>query len=85
MAERTDVPDLRVFINAIVQAEQTGIPVGPVLRTQANQLRVRRRQRAELAAERAPVKMVLVLATMVLPAMLLFIAGPAAFRVVDTF
>ncbi len=81
--ERTQVPELRTFIQAIVQAEQTGIPVGQVLRTQAAQIRLKKRQRAETEAQRAPVKMVVVLALLVLPAMLLLVIGPAVIRMSD--
>lgn len=83
--ERTDVPELKSFVQAIVQAEQTGIPVGQVLRTQAAQIRLKKRQRAEADAQRAPVKMVVVLALLVLPAMLLMVIGPAGIRMTEQF
>ncbi|MGI8927525.1 MAG: type II secretion system F family protein [Tepidiformaceae bacterium] len=85
LIERTQVPELRTFVQSLIQAEQKGIPVGQVLRTQAAQIRVKRRQRAEVLAQRAPVKMVLVLVALVLPAMLLFVLGPAMIRILDTF
>ena len=84
LVERTGVPDLRTFVQAILQAEQTGIPLGPVLRVQAEQIRLKKRQRAETDAQRAPVKMVLVLVLLVLPAMLLTVMGPALMRLGDT-
>lgn len=80
LMERTDVPELRTFVQAISQAEQTGIPIGQVLRTQAAQVRMRKRQRSEAEAQRAPVKMVVVLVVLVLPAMLLMVMGPALIR-----
>lgn len=83
--ERTDVPELKTFVQAIIQAEQTGIPVGQVLRTQAGQIRLKKRQRAEAEAQRAPVKMVVVLALLVLPAMLLMVIGPAGIRMTEQF
>jgi len=83
--ERTDVSELKTFVQSIIQAEQTGIPVGQVLRTQAAQVRLKKRQRAEAEAQRAPVKMVVVLALLVLPAMLLMVVGPAAIRMTDQF
>jgi tight adherence protein C len=85
LIERTDVPELKTFVQAIIQAEQTGIPVGQVLRTQAAQIRLKKRQRAEAEAQRAPVKMVVVLALLVLPAMLLMIIGPAGIRMTEQF
>jgi len=72
-------------VQAIIQAEQTGIPVGQVLRTQAAQIRLKKRQRAEAEAQRAPVKMVVVLALLVLPAMLLMVIGPAGIRMTEQF
>ncbi len=83
LIERTQLPELKTFVQAIIQAEQTGIPIGQVLRTQAAQIRLKKRQRAEAEAQRAPVKMVVVLALLVLPAMLLLVIGPAIIRMQD--
>lgn len=85
LIQRTDVPELKSFVQAVIQAEQTGIPVGQVLRTQAAQIRLKKRQRAEAEAQRAPVKMVVVLALLVLPAMLLMVIGPAGIRMAEQF
>lgn len=84
IVERNRVPELRAFIQSIIQAEQTGIPLGQVLRSQAAHVRLQRRQRAEVQAQRAPVKMVVILVTLVLPAMLLMIIGPALLRMRDS-
>jgi tight adherence protein C len=84
LAERAQVPELKALVQTLIQAEQTGIPIGQVLRVQADQVRLRRRERAEAAAQRAPVKMIIVLVTLVLPAMLLFIVGPAVMRIQDS-
>jgi tight adherence protein C len=78
--DRTEVPELRSFIQSLIQAETTGIPVGQVLRTQAAQLRIRRRQRAEAEAQRAPIKMVMVLVLFTLPTLMLVVMGPAFLR-----
>jgi tight adherence protein C len=83
MADRAEVGELKTFVQSIVQAEQTGIPIGQVLRTQAAQIRVRRRQAAEAAAQRAPVKMILVLIAFILPAMLSLVLTPAFMRMND--
>ncbi|MEX0781862.1 MAG: type II secretion system F family protein [Dehalococcoidia bacterium] len=83
LIERAQVPELKTFVQSIIQAEQTGIPIGQVLRTQADQIRVRRRQRAEAAAQRAPIKMILVLVFFILPAMLATILGPAFMKMQD--
>jgi tight adherence protein C len=83
LAERTRVSELKTFVQSVIQAEETGIPIGQVLRAQAAQVRLRKRQRAEAEAQRAPVKMVLVLVTLVLPSMLLLVVGPAVMRMRD--
>lgn len=83
LVDRTQVPEIKAFVQSLIQAEQTGIPIGQVLRTQAGQVRLHKRQRAEADAQRAPVKMVVVLAVLVLPSMLLLVMGPAIMRMAD--
>ncbi|MDP2181741.1 MAG: type II secretion system F family protein [Actinomycetota bacterium] len=85
MADRTDVPELNTFIMAIVQAEVFGISVSSVLRTQAKEMRIRRRQHAEEQAQKAPVKLVFPLVLCILPATLIVILGPAAVRIAGIF
>ncbi|MCS7051165.1 MAG: type II secretion system F family protein, partial [Thermomicrobium sp.] len=58
LARRVNVDDLNVFIASLVQADQLGVSVGQVLRAQANQMRLRRRQRAQELAHKAPIKMI---------------------------
>jgi tight adherence protein C len=74
---RTDVPALSNFIAAIVQAEQLGVPIAKVLQIQSEQLRVERRQRAEEAAAKAPIKMLFPLVGCIFPSMFIVILGPA--------
>lgn len=78
LAERTQVPALQTLVNAMNQAERSGMHLGPVLRSQAEQLRTRRRQQAQERALKAPVKMLIPLAIFIFPAMFLVILGPAA-------
>jgi tight adherence protein C len=85
LGQRTGVPDLVTFVNAVVQAEQMGTGIGQVLRVQAEQLRVRRRQRAEELANQAPVKMVFPLVLCIFPTLFLVILGPAAITIYDQF
>jgi tight adherence protein C len=85
LGERTGVPDLITFVNAVIQAEQMGTSIGQVLRVQAEQLRVRRRQRAEELAHQAPVKMVFPLVLCIFPTLFLVILGPAGITLYDTF
>ena len=85
LAERTDVPELKSFVSAMIQASELGISIGAVLREQAAEMRIRRRQRAEEKAQKLPVKILLPLITCLLPAMFVVVLGPAAINVMDTF
>jgi len=85
LADRTGVPDLVTFVNAVVQAEQMGTGIGQVLRVQAEQLRVRRRQRAEESAHQAPVKMTFPLVLCIFPTLFLVILGPAGITLYESF
>jgi tight adherence protein C len=85
LGERTGVPDLVTFVNAVIQAEQMGTSIGQVLRVQAEQLRVKRRQRAEEQANQAPVKMVFPLVLCIFPTLFLVILGPAAITIYEEF
>jgi len=81
LGTRTGVEELVMFINAIVQAEQLGLAIGPVLRVQADQMRMHRRQRAEKAAHEAPIKMLFPLVLFIFPAFMIVILGPAVIRI----
>ncbi len=80
LVERADVPEVRTFVQAIVHAQATGVPLGQVLRTQANEIRLKKRQRAEEAAQKAPVKVLLVMIFFIMPALFLTLLGPAVIR-----
>jgi tight adherence protein C len=81
LSERTESGELRHFVQAIVQAEQYGIPVADVLRTQASEQRTKRRQRAEEHAMKIPVKIVFPLVLCIFPALFVILLGPAVIRV----
>jgi tight adherence protein C len=81
LGSRTGLPELQTFANAIVQAETMGVSVGQVLRVQAEAIRIQRKQRAEQAAMKAPVKIIIVLALFIFPAMFTIILGPAVLSV----
>jgi tight adherence protein C len=81
MAARMDVNDVSSFVAAILQAEHLGVSIGKVLRIQSEQMRLRRRQRAEEKAHQAPVKMLFPLVFLIFPSMFIVLLGPAAFQV----
>ena len=77
VANRADAQPVSNFIGAIIQAEQLGVPIAKVLQIQSNQLRVERRQRAEEAAAKAPVKMLFPMVGCIFPTIFIVILGPA--------
>lgn len=85
LTRRTDVPELRQFVVALQQAEKLGVPIAKVLRIQASELRVIRRQSAEENAQKLPVKMIMPLILCILPALIIVVLAPAAFNAIDTF
>ena len=80
LIERTDAPDLRRFVLALIQAESYGLPIADVLRTQAAEQRVKRRQRAEEHAMKIPVKIIFPLVLCILPSLMIAVMGPAGIR-----
>lgn len=85
MAERADVPELNTFVMAIVQADVFGVSVSDVLRTQSREMRVKRRQRAEEMAQKAPAKMAFPLVVCILPATLIVVIAPAIIGLMRLF
>lgn len=85
LALRTDVPDLRRFVRAIIQADAYGISVADVLRTQASEMRVKRRQRAEEKAQQVPVKVIFPLLTCILPVLFIVLLGPTVINMMEAF
>ena len=85
LAERTDVGDLAAFVHAVIQAEEMGSSIGTVLRVQSDQLRMRRRQRAEQQAYKAPIKMLFPLVLCIFPTLFIVILGPAAITIMTQF
>lgn len=77
LANRCDVLELSAFVMALVQADVFGVSIGNVLRVQSKEIRLKRRQRAEEIAQKAPAKMVFPLVACILPATLIVLATPA--------
>lgn len=85
LAARTKVPALRRFIRTIIQAEESGLALRDVLRTQADEMRLIRRQRAEERAQRIPVKVIFPLTFCILPVLFIVILGPAVLNIMAAF
>jgi tight adherence protein C len=85
LADRIGVEELTSFVTSIIQAEQLGVGVAQVLRVQADQMRTKRRQKAERSAHEAPIKMLFPLVLFVFPSFLIVILGPAVIRIAGSF
>ncbi|WP_299954495.1 type II secretion system F family protein [uncultured Modestobacter sp.] len=84
LAARTRAPDLRRFVGAVNQADVYGIPLADVLRVQADEMRVKRRQRAEEQAMKVPVKVTFPLMVCILPALMIVVVGPAVLGLIES-
>lgn len=84
LADRNDVPELKSFVVAMIQADILGVSISSVLNVQAREMRIRRRQRAEEQAQKLPVKLVFPLILCIFPALFVVLLGPAVLRIKDT-
>ncbi|GIV66117.1 MAG: type II secretion system protein [Bellilinea sp.] len=80
MAERIGIPEMTSFVAAVIQSEQLGVSLAKVLRIQSDQMRVKRRQRAEEEAHKAPLKMLIPMALLIFPSLMIVLLTPAALR-----
>jgi tight adherence protein C len=85
MADRLALPEMTSFVAAIIQSEILGVSLAKVLRIQSDQMRIRRRQRAEEKAHQAPVKMILPLAFLIFPSIFIILLTPAAIQLSRAF
>jgi len=77
MSERMEVPDVQSFTAAVIQADQLGVSMTKILRVQSDQMRVKRRQRAQEKAHQAPVKMMIPMVLLIFPSLWIVLLGPA--------
>jgi len=85
MADRLEVPDINTFTAAIIQAEALGVSMAKILRVQSDQMRIKRRQRAQEKANQAPVKMMIPMVLIIFPSLWIILMGPAAIRIAKQF
>ena len=85
LSQRTNVAEVKTFVTALVQADRLGLPIGGVLREQANQMRLVRRQRAGEQAQKVTVKILFPLLFCIFPALMIVVIGPGAIRMMGSF
>ena len=82
---RTGVDDLNAFLSAVIQADQLGVSMAKILRVQSEQLRTKRRQRAEQLAQQAPLKMLFPMILFIFPSVFVVILGPSIPQIMSAF
>jgi tight adherence protein C len=85
MADRLGIPEMTSFVAAVIQSQILGVSLAKVLRIQSDQMRIKRRQRAEEQAHKAPVKMILPMAFLTFPSIMIILLTPAAIQIARTF
>ena len=85
LKRRTEVPELSNFVLALTQADALGMPIGRILRTQADEMRSKRRQWAREKAGKLPVKILFPLVACIFPAVMIVLMGPAASSIMKAF
>ena len=84
MADRIGASEFDSFVAAVIQSEQLGVSMAKILRIQSDDMRVKRRQRAEQEAQKAPVKMLFPMALLIFPTIVFVLMGPAAIMIVNS-
>lgn len=85
MSERVNIQDLSIFVGSIIQADQFGVSIGNVLRTQSDQMRQKRMQYAQEKAMKAPIKMMFPMILFIFPTIFSVLLGPVIIKAVDMF
>ena len=81
MADRLGIPEMTSFVAAVIQSEILGVSLAKVLRIQSDQMRVKRRQRAEEEAHKAPIKMIIPMGLLTFPSIMLILLAPAGIQI----
>jgi tight adherence protein C len=84
MALRIGLPEMTSFVAAVIQSELLGVSMAKVLRIQSDQMRMKRRQRAEEEAHKAPIKMLLPMGLLIFPSICIVLMAPAVLRLMTT-
>ena len=82
MADRMGVAEMTSVVAAVIQSEQLGVSMAKVLRIQSDQMRIKRRQRAEEEAAKAPLKMLIPMAFLIFPSICIVLMSPAILMLV---
>ncbi len=85
MSQRIDIQDFTAFVGAIIQADQFGVGIANVLRIQSEQMRLRRKQRAQERAMKVPVKMLIPMVVFIFPTMFIVLLGPVVIKLIEQF
>jgi tight adherence protein C len=85
LEQRTNSPEVRSFVLAILQADTFGVSIGRVLRSLSEEMRIKRRQLAEERAQKAPVKMLIPMVFCIFPALFVVVLGPAIINIREAF
>ncbi len=85
LEERTNVSEVRSFVLAVLQADTFGVSISKVLRSQAEEMRIKRRQMAQEQAMKAPVKMLIPMVFCVFPGLFVVVIGPAIINMREAF
>lgn len=84
MADRMNLPELDLFVRAVAQSDELGVPIADTLRAQAGEMRLRRRQHAEETAMKLPVKVLMPTMVCIVPALLIVVVGPAVLSLIES-
>ncbi len=85
MSDRLGIPEMTSFVAAVIQSQQLGVSMAKVLRIQSEQMRMKRRQRAEEEAHKAPVKMIFPMGLLIFPSILIILLTPALIQITEVF